>query len=110
MGAVCVDGIEDAFSGINQLKQGELTVIGKLAITNLAEVHQSWASLASQVDSQTYNLGFLQHIYIADSLQDAITMRAQCAAHESVVVKEGYWFGPNWVKVVKKQGSEGDVF
>ncbi|MDY6982181.1 MAG: chromosome segregation protein SMC, partial [Pseudomonadota bacterium] len=41
------------------------------------------------------------NIYVADSLAEALGLRAQLRAGESIVTREGVWLGPDWLKVAR---------
>lgn len=44
------------------------------------------------------------HVFIDDSLEEALTRRKRLKAHESTVTKSGIWLGKNWIKF---NGSAG---
>src|SRR5690606_6451871 len=50
----------------------------------------------------------LQGIYTADSLEQALNLRASLKDNESVVTRQGLWLGRNWIRVRKSvDASEG---
>ncbi|MDP1556566.1 MAG: hypothetical protein Q8L84_14000, partial [Hyphomonas sp.] len=52
--------------------------------------------------------GLLAGIYTAESLDQALSLRATLSAGESVVTKQGLWLGRNWIRVRKSvDASEG---
>ncbi|ODN42252.1 chromosome segregation protein SMC [Piscirickettsia litoralis] len=51
----------------------------------------------------------LQHVYLADDLLTALRIRLALKSYESVVTKEGLWFGANWLKVTKRDDAHSGV-
>ncbi|MDA0822988.1 MAG: chromosome segregation protein SMC [Proteobacteria bacterium] len=51
----------------------------------------------------------LAGVYIADSVAQAREMSAGLAAHESVITRDGYWIGPNWIQIRGDVQEEGGI-
>lgn len=119
--ALCVDDINTVAAALATLPAGVVAVLetGTEAMMG-TEVPQAAPSpllpnptppsptLVSLITS-TLPLGsLLTGIYTAESLEQALSMRASLAAGESVVTRQGIWLGRNWIRVRKAvDASEG---
>ena len=96
--AVCIDQLNDYEQQIDDLNEGDLVLfeqgtdasgtLGSLATPLLDKVTGS-SALASLLGS----------IYAVDELEDALKLRSQLAAHESIVTRDGLWVGCNWLRI-----------
>ncbi len=100
--AVCVD----ALSALDQSLQGE--AIETLQQSNLSLIEMLSDSAARQpstellLDKITTSLSlapFLQGVRVAETLAEALLMRASLDATESVVTRGGVWVGVNWLRI-----------
>jgi len=106
--AVCVEGLEAVTSTLNSLAQGTLTVFdtgssqvltrGSLATPLLHYVQASWP-----LDS------LLGGVYGVDSLEQALALRYQLGAQESVVTRDGVWLGRDWLRVARPSDEKSGV-
>ena len=96
--AVCVDGLDALADSLASIEEGTVTFFD----TRTAP-HDSGSSgatrLLDKVKAPWQLHGVLDGIYVADTLQAALGMRASLASHESVVTKDGLWLGPDWLRV-----------
>ncbi len=67
------------------------------------------STLAIKVRSNWGVETLLAGVYTADSIAEAKAMVESLAAHESVITREGYWLGPNWVQIRGQAGAEGGI-
>jgi len=108
--ALCVEDINTVAAALATLPAGAVAVletgteVPKAAPSPLL----SSPALVSLVTS-TLPLGsLLAGISTAESLEQALSMRASLAAGESVVTRHGIWLGRNWIRVRKAvDASEG---
>lgn len=106
--AVCVDGMDAVAGVLEGLQHGALALfdtsgapIDTAAGTGTAlleRVHAPWP-LAS----------LLAGVYTADSLSEALAMRQQLSAHESVVTRDGLWLGRAWLRVTRDADARAGV-
>ena len=61
--------------------------------------------LTSKVSSPWSLAAVLSGIYVAESLEEALSLRSNLSASESVVSKQGVWFGPSWVRVQQQDDA-----
>lgn len=64
--------------------------------------------LASYVTGHPVLAELLAGVQVADQLQDALALRAGLAPGQSVVTRDGLWFGPSWLRVTRG-GTEDSV-
>lgn len=88
---------------------------------SVAEYAQSWPAgvtlvessseaaqtgrLTEMVNSAPALVGVLNTVYRADSDEQALSLRPQLQAHESVITPAGVWMGPDWVRVPPKDDN-----
>jgi chromosome segregation protein len=106
--AVCVEGLEAVTAELHSLAQGTLTVFdtrseagvtaGHLATPLLQQVEASWA-----LDSM------LGGVYCSDTLDQALMLRDQLGAQESVVTRDGLWLGRDWLRVARPSDEKSGV-
>jgi len=104
--AVCSDkALHELTEKITELDSGSLLLMS----CREANAESNSALLLSKVTSSTNISGFLQGIYVADDLVQALARVESLASHESVITREGIWLGPNWVRVYKDDDAQGGI-
>jgi chromosome segregation protein len=105
--AVCIDKDFDAVADLMAgLEQGELTLLD----ASLSAAGGGGAdSLLSKVKGAVSVDSLLSGIYAADTLNDALQLRASLSAGESVVTKDGLWLGSNWLRVARDKDASSGV-
>ncbi len=106
--AVCVHDIGVHASLLEQLEQGEMELLS-LADEPLSQGNLSYDALASKVKAPAPVLNILSQVYIVDSVSEAISVRAQLGQSESVVTREGIWFGSSWARVHKPSDENAGI-
>ena len=104
--AVCIDRLESVAGALDQLSKGRVTLLdaGSVSAAPASERQR----LIDQV-SGAGAAGLLAGIYCAENLGAALALRAQLAAHESVVTRDGLWLGPNWLRVARGDDAQSGV-
>ena len=102
--AVCVDSLDQVVSQLDAFRQGDLLLIDQQATTTSTTGNKA-TSLASCIE-QGEAVGFVSGIYAVENLSDALALRRQLAAHESVISRDGLWLGANWLRVCKDNNKE----
>ncbi len=106
--AICLDGIDDMASAVAELEQGSLTLFDSSVKSQPGAANKA-TPLASKVRADFPIDSLFAGVYIAGSLNDAMRLRADLAAHESVVTAEGVWIGSNWLRVTRSQDEKSGV-
>ena len=106
--AVCTDAIDDIAGALAELGHGSLTLIDTSAQNKTTNTHLA-SPLASKVRAPWPVDGLFAGIYTADSLSQALKLRSELAAHESVVTADGVWIGSNWLRVTRNKDEKSGV-
>ncbi|HSX19952.1 MAG TPA: chromosome segregation protein SMC [Gammaproteobacteria bacterium] len=106
--AVCVDAkLDDLVSAINDLGNGNITLVDNYAVPTVDA--NNGAALATKVHGSSAVAGLLEHILIAETLADALSLRAQLKSYQSVVTKDGIWLGTNWLRIMREKDSKRGI-
>lgn len=104
--AVCVDDLGALSGQLSSFSKGELLLVDN---SNSAATSTGKSSLLNQKVSGDFSASLLAGIHAADDLNQALALRSQLAAGESVVTREGIWLGSNWLRVVKDRDASAGV-
>jgi chromosome segregation protein len=66
-------------------------------------------SLAGHVRGPAAAVALLGHVFVADTLEDAVARVGSLQSHQSVVTRDGAWMGPGWARVLRAQGNQVGV-
>jgi chromosome segregation protein len=103
--AVCVDGLDSVSDYLESFDGGHLAVVS----THSAPVQAQPGALLSKVQGANVLHGMLAAVYTAETLNDAMRMRRQLAAGESVVTRDGIWLGAEWLRVSRDADPRSGV-
>ncbi|WP_420590448.1 chromosome segregation protein SMC [Bacterioplanoides sp.] len=104
--AVVIDDLDPTQHWLGSLKEGQLALWQAAQNNSPAG---SADSLLSKVRSEQDISGFLSRVKTASDLPQALAMRSQLNADESVITPEGIWLGKQWLRVAKTADGEGGV-
>ena len=106
--AVCVPGMDPLVSALPEFTEGSVTFFD----TSI-EPQSSNASTANRlldkVKAPWHLEGMLDGVYVTETLQDAMAVRTNLLAHESVVTKDGLWVGAGWLRVTRDKDERAGV-
>lgn len=106
--AVCVEGFSVA-DVISELAQGELMLLDTTA-DSIGDNKSSVAdTLASKVEANWDVAGILSGIYVAETLQDALALKNNLGAGESVITRDGIWLSHQWIRVLRDSDNNSGV-
>ncbi|MEH6358466.1 MAG: chromosome segregation protein SMC [Pseudomonadales bacterium] len=105
---VCVEQANNLMTALDNLSQGSITLLNPDQAKAAPDTH-NLTSLQSKVDSSWNIASLLSGIYVVDELADALVMRDQLAAHESIVCKDGMWLGSGWIRVTRESDEQASV-
>lgn len=99
--AVVVSDSHDFANSLAELASGKLILVsdGSSAGTYPDTLH-------SKIKGADALAGQLSKVKVADSLDQAMSIRAQLADDESVITQDGLWLGKSWLRVAK-QSEQG---
>ncbi|WP_347252029.1 chromosome segregation protein SMC [Legionella sp.] len=99
--AIIVDSLEDIWFAVSELEESSA-----LFVTANQEVQTqiSYPRLLDKISGYKPNwMHSLDKIYIASSLQEALTHLKHLSPEESMITAEGYWLGKGWIKIAGKE-------
>jgi chromosome segregation protein len=108
LAAVCVDRLDTYAGEIENLRKADLTLFDT-GTTAVVVANGRWPTLASKLRTSVDLAPLVAGIYVAESLADALAMRAELAPHESVVTRTGAWVGRNWIAVTDRESARAGV-
>jgi chromosome segregation protein len=107
--AVCVDGLDHPAQLLGSLQQGALALFDISVPGDSVPSADKGIPLASKV-SASWSMGaLLDGVYVADSLSQALSMRAGLADHESIITRDGVWIGKSWLRVARDSDEKAGV-
>jgi len=108
--AVCVDSLEQYAGALDQFSEGGVTLFdARSAGAAQASGSGDASALADKVDAPWPLTSVLAGVRTAQTLSEALSMRAGLAPHESVVTPQGVWIGASWVRVSRAPDEEAGV-
>jgi len=105
--AVCIDDMSSLASHLTQLENGSIALFD--SASNASSSAAQTNALLDKVKSSYDLKSVLGHILVANSLDDALSMRSGIEAYQSVITPEGIWLGTNWIRYVKSDASESGI-
>ncbi|HEB59276.1 MAG TPA: chromosome segregation protein SMC [Gammaproteobacteria bacterium] len=106
--AVCVDGVDALSTRLQELQGGTLTLFDTRHPVQ-GETHKPLPRLTDKVRAPWSLDALLGNVYVAERLDEALALREQLAAHESVVTRDGIWLGRSWLRVVRDRDERSGV-
>ena len=107
--AVTFDSLDSISEQINQLESGSVCLLDT-SKSNSTTAHISPAdSLASKVSNAGSVEAMLSQVFVVENLEQAFAKRNSLTSLQSVVSKDGYWLGANWLRVAKKKADQVSV-
>jgi len=105
--AVCVDGVDPLSEMLENFEEGTLTLFDTRAVSNTAFVKAD--SLESKIKAPWALTSLLKGVLVAESLQQALSMRVSLQDGESIVTSEGIWLGKNWLRVARDKDEKAGI-
>ena len=93
--ALCINDLDQAAHHFHGLQKGSVTFYQRQDASSTQPLQ---GTLASKVTTDLAITNELQNILIAETLEQALNMRKNLQAGQSVVTPEGMWFGEHWVR------------
>lgn len=105
--SICVEGMDQVAELLADLPQGRVGFVDVQSSAAASPRQGQLPTLSSKVGSDWNLQQLLDGIYAAETIEQALQQRTSLSAHESIVTRNGVWFGSNWVQVknVSKQDS-----
>ncbi len=107
--SVCINGMEAVATALKDLNQGSLALFDTATASINAQQGSLTDALLSKVTSDHSMASLLSGIYAADSLEQALALRGQLQASESIVTRDGLWLGHDWLRVTRGNDEKAGV-
>lgn len=107
--AVCLEDLGIALNTIQDLTQSNLVLLSKEAQATTSNIHTKATTLLSKISSTWPLNNLLNGIYVAESVVQALALRAELTAEESIITSNGIWIGPSWVRVAFDKNQKSGV-
>jgi len=103
LGAVCVPQMGQVATAASGFNQSQVSFIELGA----SSAHQASAraALIDKVRGDIDLAPLLEGVYVTESLEQALVMRAALSTRESIVTRDGAWLGRNWLSLGHEQGA-----
>lgn len=115
--AICINGFDALSQLLQKLPQENLVFFDINHVApDVSERSQKRAQhaaplrlplLIEKIDADWSMNNLLDGIYIADDLNDAISMRSLLQPNESIITKDGIWLGLSWLRVANAKQKAG---
>jgi len=103
---VCVENLDRYFDQLSEFTGGEL-----LLVAQAGSVQVAGGNAATLLSTRVEGLGqaFLNGVYGVETLAEALVLLPQLHSGESVVTRDGVWFGQHWLRVVRDKDAAAGV-
>lgn len=105
--AVCVTDLDGFINNFTPLKSGELMLIEQGAQSN--NTHSNLTTLASKVTCNWPTATWLNNVFVADTFEQAKSLRHQLADDQSIITRDGVWLGKHWLRLAKAVNDQDSV-
>ena len=96
---ILVSNLRELSPAVARLTQGSITLLG-MSDTHAPVVQgEARISLAAKIQSSAELSAWLSHVFVAEDLEDALSLAENLAPDESVVTRDGLWMGASWIRV-----------
>ena len=96
---ILVSNLRELSPAVARLTQGSITLLG-MSDTHAPDVQgEARISLAAKIQSSAELSAWLSHVFVAEDLEDALSLAENLAPDESVVTRDGLWMGASWIRV-----------
>ncbi len=106
--AVCVDGIDPLVDVLNQFGHGSLSIFDTHA-SSTNDANSLAVRLHNKINAPWSIDSLMCGVYCVDDLALAVELRANLAAHESVVTRDGIWLGRSWLKIKRDDNASAGI-
>lgn len=106
--AVCIDDADALIPALQHLSEDSITLFEPRQFDSTGN-ERPWPPLTTKVTAPWSLTGLLAGIYCADDLLAARALQDQLQPHESIILPDGAWFGPGWLRIIRSQDGKAGV-
>ena len=107
--AVCVDEFTQIAGSVKDIKTGRMMVLGQTTSDASHSSQNSSDTLVSKVKAPVDLSDKLGNVFVANDIQSALKKSASLEAGQSVITRDGVWFGSGWLRVSRIAANKGNV-
>ena len=96
---ILVSNLRALSPAVAGLTQGSITLLQMSEAPARVIDGEERVSLAAKIQSSAELSAWLSHVFVAEDLEDALSLAENLAPDESVVTRDGLWLGANWIRV-----------
>lgn len=108
--AICVDQVNDLIPHLDKFTSGNLCLFTPAEAGAGHASGQKGTLLSQKVRSKWALDSLVAGIYVADSIEEALTLCESLSASESVVTRDGLWLNRGWLKILRQDDPAAGVF
>lgn len=106
--AVCISGLDAVTAVVSGLEKGVISFLDTSTQPS-PNSHSGLTPLADKLDGEAAATNMVANVYVVDDLPQALSLRGQLNAGESLITKDGIWIGSNWMRVARDTAQEDSV-
>jgi chromosome segregation protein len=95
---------QGALAVLTSASSSSLDIVLPNSISTLTPLYQMVSS-SGDLDLK----GLLDHVYLVETLAQALLIQKDIPAGHSVITRDGIWLGPNWLRVAKADADKSGV-
>ncbi|ALP53492.1 chromosome segregation protein SMC [Candidatus Tenderia electrophaga] len=107
--SVCVEGMEAVADALSDLDKGALSLFDTGMDAGQVETGGAGTPLLDKVRCAYSMASLLSGVYAAETLEQALALRSQIKASESIVTRDGVWLGRDWLRVSRGVDEKAGV-
>lgn len=107
--AVCVNDFTTTIETLRDLAQGNLILLATDSKDAAVSSATTMPTLLNKVTTTLPLHNLLKDIYVATDLAQALQLRANLTATESIITKDGIWLGSEWVRIAFDKNPRSGV-
>lgn len=105
--AVCVEGLDQLAGSISEFGEGGLMLVDTQAGSKVDA--PSGQALSEKVQSDVEVGHLFAGIFCCETTEQALELRQSLSVGQSVITRDGLWFGPNWLRVIRPEAGQDSV-
>ena len=106
--AICIENADTLIPALQHLTEDSVTLFEDRQFETTTN-DQPLTPLLTKVKASWNLAGLLTGIYCADDLTGARAAQAQLKPHESIILPDGAWLGPGWLRIIRTKDSKTGV-
>lgn len=106
--AICIENADVLIPALQHLTEDSLTLFEARRFETI-DYDKSLTPLLSKVSAPWNLAGLLTGIYCAETLTEARELQTKLKPYESIILPDGVWLGPGWLRIIRSKDSKSGV-